>query len=35
MVNSLIVLDAGRVVAHGPKENVLKALAEGRVAAAA
>jgi ATP-binding cassette subfamily C protein LapB len=35
MVNSLIVLDAGRVVAHGPKEAVLKALAEGRVAAAA
>lgn len=35
MVNSLIVLDAGRVVAHGPKEAVLKALAEGGIAAAA
>jgi len=35
MVNSLLVLDGGRVVAHGPKEAVLKALAEGRVAAAA
>jgi ATP-binding cassette subfamily C protein LapB len=35
MVTSLIVLDAGRVVGHGPKEAVLKALAEGRIAAAA
>jgi ATP-binding cassette, subfamily C, bacterial LapB len=35
MVGSLLVLDGGRVVAHGPKETVLKALAEGRVAAAA
>lgn len=35
MVSSLIVLDAGRVVAHGPKEAVLKALAERRIAAAA
>lgn len=34
MVSSLIVLDTGRVVAQGPKEAVLKALAEGRVAAA-
>lgn len=35
MVGSLIVLDGGRVVAQGPKEAVLKALAEGRIAAAA
>lgn len=35
MVTSLLVLDGGRVVAHGPKEAVVKALAEGRVAAAA
>jgi ATP-binding cassette, subfamily C, bacterial LapB len=35
MVSSLIVIDGGRVVAQGPKEAVLKALAEGRVQAAA
>ena len=34
-VNNLIVFDRGRVVAQGPKEAVVKALAEGRVAAAA
>jgi len=28
------VMDAGQVVAAGPKEAVLKALAEGRVAKA-
>jgi ATP-binding cassette subfamily C protein LapB len=35
LVDTLVVLDAGRVVAAGAKEAVLKALAEGRVAAAA
>ena len=35
MVSSLIVIDSGRIVAQGPKEAVLKALAEGRVQAAA
>src|SRR4051812_12847381 len=34
MVNFLVVMDSGQVVAQGPKEIVLKALAEGRVGAA-
>ena len=34
LVNTLVVMDAGRVVAAGPKEAVLKALADGKVAAA-
>lgn len=32
LVNRLIVLDKGRVVADGPKQAVLDALAQGRVA---
>jgi ATP-binding cassette subfamily C protein LapB len=35
IVNSLIVFDRGRVVAQGPKEAVIKALADGRITAAA
>jgi len=35
LVNTLVLLDGGRVVAAGPKEAVLRALADGRVAAAA
>ena len=31
LVERLIVLDAGRVVADGPKDDVLKALAAGRI----
>lgn len=31
LVNRLIVLDAGQVVADGPKEQILAALAEGKV----
>lgn len=31
MVDSLVILDRGRVVAQGPKETVLRALAEGKV----
>jgi ATP-binding cassette subfamily C protein LapB len=34
LVDTLLVLDAGKVVAHGPREAVVRALAEGRVAAA-
>ena len=34
MVNFLVVMDGGHVVAQGPKDLVLKALAEGRIAAA-
>lgn len=34
LVNFLVVMDGGRVMAQGPKEAVIKALAEGRVAAA-
>ena len=35
MVNRLIVIDGGRVVADGPKEQVLEALQAGRVGRAA
>ena len=31
VVNTLVVMDAGKVVAAGPKELVLKAIAEGKV----
>jgi ATP-binding cassette subfamily C protein LapB len=31
VVNTLVVVDGGRVVAAGPKETVLQALAEGKV----
>jgi ATP-binding cassette subfamily C protein LapB len=34
-VNSLIVFDRGRIVAQGPKDAVVKALAERRVSTAA
>lgn len=34
LVNRLIVLDNGKVVADGPKEQILSALAEGKVNAA-
>jgi ATP-binding cassette, subfamily C, bacterial LapB len=34
-VNTLLVLDGGKVVAFGPKERVLQALAQGKVAGAA
>jgi ATP-binding cassette subfamily C protein LapB len=34
LVSHLIVMDAGRVVAHGPRDKVVRALAEGKVAAA-
>ncbi len=33
LVDRLIVLDGGRVVADGPRQSVLDALAGGRVAA--
>ncbi|GHB25906.1 type I secretion system permease/ATPase [Salinicola rhizosphaerae] len=33
VVDRIIVLDSGRVIADGPKQTVLKALNEGRVAA--
>jgi len=31
LVDKLIVMDAGRVMAAGPKADVLQALAQGRV----
>ena len=34
LVNRLIVMDQGRVVADGPKESVLAALAQGKLNAA-
>jgi ATP-binding cassette, subfamily C, bacterial LapB len=34
LVDHLVVMDAGQVVAHGPKDAVIKALGEGRVAKA-
>jgi ABC-type protease/lipase transport system fused ATPase/permease subunit len=35
LVNMLLVLEAGKVVAYGPKELVLRALSEGKVASIA
>lgn len=35
VINTLVVVDAGKVVAAGPKDLVLKAVAEGRVRTAA
>jgi ATP-binding cassette, subfamily C, bacterial LapB len=34
LVDKLLIIDNGRVMAYGPKDAVLQALAEGRVAAA-
>jgi ATP-binding cassette subfamily C protein LapB len=34
LVNTLLVVDAGKVVAYGPKDKVLEALAAGKVAMA-
>lgn len=34
LVDTLVVVDSGKVVAQGPREAVVRALAEGRVAAA-
>ena len=34
VINTLVVMDRGRVVAVGPKDLVLKAVAEGKVRAA-
>ena len=31
LVNTLVVVDSGRVVAHGPRDAVVKALSEGRI----
>jgi ATP-binding cassette subfamily C protein LapB len=31
IINTLVVMDGGKVVAAGPKELVLRALAEGKV----
>ena len=35
MVDRLIVMDAGRIVADGPKEQVMAALRQGRIGKAA
>jgi ATP-binding cassette subfamily C protein LapB len=35
MVDRVIVLDGGRIVADGPRDRILEALANGRVARAA
>ena len=35
MVDRLIVMDAGRIVADGPKEQVIAALRQGRIGKAA
>jgi hypothetical protein len=34
MVSQLVVMDGGRVVAQGPKDAVIKALADGKINAA-
>ena len=34
LVDRLIVMDGGRIVADGPKEIVMEALASGRIQAA-
>jgi ATP-binding cassette subfamily C protein LapB len=34
LVDRIIIMDGGRVVADGPKQDVLKDLRDGRVAAA-
>jgi len=34
LVDRLIVMDGGKVVADGPKTDVLKALRDGKIAAA-
>lgn len=31
LVDRIIVLDAGKIVADGPKEQVIKALRQGRI----
>ena len=35
MVSRVIVIDGGRVVADGPRERIMEALASGRIARAA
>jgi ATP-binding cassette subfamily C protein LapB len=35
MVTRVIVIDGGKVVADGPRERIMEALASGRVARAA
>ena len=31
MVSRVIVIDGGRIVAHGPRDRIIEALASGRV----
>jgi ATP-binding cassette subfamily C protein LapB len=33
LVNRLIIMESGQIVADGPKEEILKALAEGKIKA--
>jgi ATP-binding cassette subfamily C protein LapB len=35
MVNRVIVIDGGKIVADGPRDRIMEALAAGRVARAA
>jgi len=35
MVNRVIVIDGGKVVADGPRDRIMEALAHGRIARAA
>jgi ATP-binding cassette subfamily C protein LapB len=35
LVDRIIVMDAGRIVADGPKEQVVQALRQGRIGKAA
>jgi ATP-binding cassette subfamily C protein LapB len=35
LVNRVIVIDGGKVVADGPRDRIMEALANGRVARAA